>query len=176
MRFTPRVLTVASALVVGGTVAATPTTAFAHSHLRSTSPAAHASVAEPMTEVTLTFDEPVKQTFSTIVVTGPDNVSYSRGDVRVVDSTAHQPVYPLRSGGYTVTWRVVSADGHPVTGSFAFTVNLPASLEPTRSPAEPTPVASATPGPDGSWWWLTGAIAVVVASVLALVARRRRTR
>jgi hypothetical protein len=49
----------------------------------------------------------------------------------VVDDVVHQPVYPLRSGSYTVEWRVVSADTHPVQGRFEFTVALPPELEPT---------------------------------------------
>jgi copper transport protein len=39
-------------------------------------------------------------------------------DVRAIQA----PVVSLDEGGYRVTWRVVSVDGHPVSGSFVFTV------------------------------------------------------
>ena len=147
--------------------------ASAHSQLLATGPAADATVQEPAGEVTLTFNEPVKGSFSTVVVTGPDDLSYSRDAVRVVDSVVHQAVYPLRSGPYRVAWRVVSADGHPVSGEFRFTVALPAGAEPTEAP----PSAAAASGPAGGsrlGWWGVPVVALMVVAVAVLVIRRRR--
>jgi methionine-rich copper-binding protein CopC len=113
--------------------------AWAHSQLLATTPADRATVTAPISEVTLTFNEPVQQRFTVVVVNGPGGVSYSHGPVRVVDTTVHQPVKPLRSGSYTVRWRVVSADSHPVEGTFGFTVALPAQGEPSARPSVPGP-------------------------------------
>jgi methionine-rich copper-binding protein CopC len=115
-------------------VLATPPAAWAHSRLLATTPPAAATVTVPISEVALTFSEPVQQRFSVVVVDGPGGRSYSDGPVRVVDTTVHQPVYPLKSGSYTVRWRVVSADGHPVQGRFGFTVALPTHPEPSADP------------------------------------------
>jgi hypothetical protein len=127
--------------------------------------------------VTLTFNERVHQQLSVVVVSGPRGVSYSDGPVRVVDGVVHQAVYPLRSGSYTVEWRVVSADTHPVQGRFGFTVALPPELEPTAEPSSPAPsrlAAGAATGRSTPWWpWLLGA-ALVVGAGIVLVRRHRR--
>jgi methionine-rich copper-binding protein CopC len=160
------------------TVLVMPPAAWAHSQLRATMPAASATVTAPIGEVTLTFNEPVHQRFSIVVVEGPGGLSYNDGPVRVVDTTVHQPVYPLKLGSYTVQWRVVSADSHPVEGRFGFTVALPAQLEPPAGP--PSRNAShLTAGADdrsGSWWpWLLGLAVLTVGSVTAFrLVRRRR--
>jgi copper resistance protein C len=106
-----RALSVAVALTVAGIVLSVPAPAFAHSQLLSTKPAGGASLTDSASSVSLTFNEPVKQRFSTIVVNGPGGVAYSRGNVRVIDNTAYQDVYALRSGSYTVAWRVVPPTG-----------------------------------------------------------------
>jgi len=153
-------------------MAASPAPAWAHSRLLHTTPADGAAINEPTTQVVLTFNEMVKQRFTTVVVTGPDSVDYSQGPVRVVDTTVTQPVYPLRSGAYHVAWRAVSADGHPVQGEFRFTVALPPGTEPTATPPLPTLSASTH---DTPWWpWLAGAATVlVVAAFFRVLAKRR---
>jgi copper resistance protein C len=162
----------AAALVIGAVVGAAllvPAAAWAHSRLIATNPAASATVTAPLSEVTLTFNEHVHQQFSIVVVHGPGGVSYSNGHVQVIDNVVHQPVYLLKSGSYTVAWRVVSADGHPVEGKFGFTVALPAQLEPSAGPPSPSPsrLALSTEHRSVSWWpWLAGAGVVLVGGVV----------
>ncbi len=151
--------------------------AWAHSRLLQTAPVASATVTAPVPEVTLTFNEHVHQQFSIVVVSGPGGVSYSDGHVQVVDDVVHQKVYPLRSGSYTVEWRVVSADTHPVQGTFEFTVSLRPGLEPTAAPLSPVPSRLATPVAghrDVPWWsWLAGAAVIGTAGVVLVLMRRR---
>jgi copper transport protein len=79
--------------------------------------------------VTLRFSEPVEAEF------GPVRVFDSHGrEVQAGGSTARGATVsvPLRDGlgedGYTVTYRVISADSHPVSGGFVFVVgDAPAS-------------------------------------------------
>jgi copper resistance protein C len=172
-----RALSVAVSVALAGIVLSVPAPAFAHSQLVSTKPAGGATLTESASSVSLTFNEPVKQRFSTIVVNGPGAVSYSRGNVRVIDNTAYQDVYALRSGSYTVAWRVVSADGHPVSGEFAFTVSLPPQLEPTGSPPTNAPAAQQVADASGTglWWWLAvGGVFIAIILVTVALARRRR--
>jgi methionine-rich copper-binding protein CopC len=119
-------------------VAASP--AWAHARLLHSSPADNTTVTEPVTTVTLTFSEPVKQRSTTIVVSGSDGASYSDGAARVIDTDVTQAVRPLRAGPVRVTWRTVSADGDPIQGEFGFTV-VPTAA-PTSAAPSPTPPAT----------------------------------
>ena len=166
------------AIGVSGLVGlATTGPAWAHSRLQHTSPADGSTVTAPIGEVVLTFNERVHGNFTTVVVTGPSGVSYSREHVQVIDDDVHQPVYPLHSGAYAVAWRAISADGHPVEGQFHFTVALPAGQEPAvNPPASPSRAAAATASAGGGGWlWAGVAVAVVaIAGVIGLLSRRRR--
>jgi methionine-rich copper-binding protein CopC len=172
VRYTGRLAIVAATSVALGLVS---NPAWAHSRLLHTDPADGGTVRQSTTAVTLTFNEMVKQRFTTVVVQGPDGQSYSRGGVRVVDENVTQDVYPLPSGDFHVAWRVISADGHPVQGEFRFSVVLPRGAEPTEHPVRATPV----PGKrSGSWVWLLAGAVVVLVTVawVAVVGRRRRAR
>jgi methionine-rich copper-binding protein CopC len=162
----------AIAAVVACAVLATP--ASAHSQLLTTNPADGAALTAPISEVDLTFNERVQGTFTTVVVRGPGDVSYSDGHVQVIDDVVHQRVYPLRSGSYEVAWRAISADGHPVEGQFAFTIALSAGEEPTAGP--PHAASPATSGGGHTLAWVGGGIGglVVIGVVIALMTKQRR--
>ncbi|GAA2326085.1 copper resistance CopC family protein [Dactylosporangium salmoneum] len=160
--------------------------AFAHSTLLKTDPADGATVSAPPAAITLTFNENIKQQFSTIVVTGADGASYSDGAPHAVDKTLTQAVKPLPTGAVKVAWRTVSADGHPIEGRFAFTNAASAppaaagamtAAAPTEAPSSPQPTAVAEPAGDGGssgWLWaVAGGVAVVLLAAGALLWRRR---
>src|SRR5581483_629186 len=164
----------ATAILAATTVMFSGAAAWANSRLEHTNRADGAVLRTPLAEVTLTFNERVHGNFTTVVVTGPGNLSYSQGHVQVIDDVVHQKVYQLRSGAYTVAWRAISADGHPVQGRFAFIMSLPPGQEPTTGPPAATTTAGTRGGPH---WWLWGTAAVVVLAALAalvLLPRRRR--
>jgi MYXO-CTERM domain-containing protein len=120
--------------------------ASAHAALQSSDPKADTTVTQPLTQVTLTFNQAVKQQFSEVKVTGADGVVYGDGAARSVDANLIQAVKPLPAGAVTIVWRTVSADGHSIQGQFAFT-NAFAPPSPSPSPAaSPTPAAPSTPG------------------------------
>jgi methionine-rich copper-binding protein CopC len=182
----------AVAVLAAALAALIPEPAWAHASLLTTRPAAGATVTEPVPDVVLTFSESIQARFSVIAVDGPDGASYSKGSVTVAGATVRQDVYPLRSGSYRVAWRVVSVDGHPVSGEFRFTVNLPAQLEPSAGPSTAGPVASAAPaggapaggapagGASGSSWvsWLipAAALAGLIAAAVLWLRRTRQAR
>lgn len=168
-----RAAVLALAAVVATLAFATP--ASAHSQLLGTNPADGAAITTPIDEVNLTFNERVQGTFTTVIVNGPDSASYSDGHVQVIDDVVHQKVYPLRSGPYSVAWRAISADGHPVEGQFRFTVTLPPGEEPTAGP--PNPGAAAKTGGGHAYAWIGIGVAVLlVVGVITVVAMRPRRR
>lgn len=130
-------MTVAVATCAMAMVAVAPL-AWAHARLVGTSPKADAAVTSPVGEVTLTFDEPVQERFVTVSVADPDGRRVSVGKPDVSGEQVTQRVRQFRSTGrYLVGWRVVSADGHPLTGRFAFRVRSGAvvSASPSTSAA-----------------------------------------
>jgi len=133
--------TVLSAVAV--TLIATAVPASAHDVLRSTNPADGALVDRLPDRVVLTFDEPALAIGTEVVVTGPAG-PVSDGPPQLVDAEVRQPVRAGPAGRYTVLWRVTSADGHPVSGTFAFTTQQGSAASPTATPATTT-APSTTP-------------------------------
>lgn len=96
----------------------------AHSTLIGADPPDGAVLEQPPARVTLRFDEPLR-----IVRDGVEVFTASGRPVPVTASSRDAVVRvtlpaALPDGTYTVTWRVVSADGDPVTGSLRFSVRV----------------------------------------------------
>lgn len=192
-----RILSCLAALAAAALAVVVPVApAQAHTDLTRTSPAADSTTTKPVTAVRLTFSGLVKQAGATVVVTGPDQVSYSDAAPAAVDKTVTQKVRPLPLGAIRVAWRVVSADGHPIQGSFTF-INRAAPPSPSAAPsppagpgtvaptAAPSPVtASATSTPAVARagqqtsamgiWWAAGGGLLVLALLGGLLWWRRR--
>ncbi len=111
---------------------ALPGGALAHAQLRASAPAEDAAVASAPTEIVLTFNEPISPLGLRLI--GPD------GTTREVEGAAANETLtvPLRAalgnGTHLLSWRVVSADGHPVGGTLTFHIGgasaaPPASVE-----------------------------------------------
>jgi copper transport protein len=93
--------------------------AFAHASLVRAEPADGAMLAETPKALKLTFNEPVSVLVMRLI--GPSGEVVAPGAVaenNVVTITPPQ----LRRGSHVLSWRVVSADGHPVGGSFVFSI------------------------------------------------------
>lgn len=114
-------LALAALWSVAGVAAAPP--AAAHAELVSTDPAEGARLAEAPDRVVLTFTEGVSLGAGYARVLDASGRRVDAGDA-AVDGDA--VVVPLRAGlpddGYLVTYRVVSADSHPIAGAFSFAV------------------------------------------------------
>jgi methionine-rich copper-binding protein CopC len=160
------VLAGAALILLGGAVPA-----YAHNQLKSTSPADHQAMAAAPASVVLTFDEPAVALGTQVAVTGPTGV-VSQGAPRLVDNTVTQDLEPgAPAGSYTVAWRVTSADGHPVSGTFGFTASQPVTGQ-AATPA-PSPAPAAPQRMPGSLKLLIGAVAIIFAVTVARRARRR---
>lgn len=102
-------------------LAATATGALAHSKAEQTTPANEATIEE-VEAIEMRFDDPMRVT--AITLTGPD------GDVSIERETGMDAVTEFRAlppadlpnGAYTVDWRGLSSDGHPMQGTFSFTI------------------------------------------------------
>ncbi|WP_185746041.1 copper resistance CopC family protein [Oryzihumus leptocrescens] len=177
-----------TAALAGGTLALAPS-ASAHATLLKVSPADGATLTTAPRQVDLTFDEPVSSRFATVVITGPSGEDATAGPATVNGAhVAAALAGGLASGEYRVAFRVVSDDGHPVTGQSRFTLNLPAAGPSPRAPAPSasplaapsTAAAPASLAGDGSSWVtqhlpaLSGALLLVVVGAGALVWDRRR--
>ena len=144
----------------------------AHNILTSASPAKGAALDSGPSSVDLVFNEPVDSGFNEIVVLGPDHTSHWEAGLAVVQAEkVSVPLRPLGPAGvYTVTYHIVSEDGHPVSDSYPFTLTKPGAGTP--APQREAAVAGAPPA-DATvpgWVWAAGAAALLVGG--ALVARR----
>ncbi len=111
---------VALLLMVGATLALA-TAAGAHASLESTTPAEDEVLEAAPPEIALRFNEPVSAGDDAIRLFDPagELVPGITGTSR--DETLSATVPSLTTdGSYTVSWRVVSADGHPLAGAFLF--------------------------------------------------------
>ncbi|MDQ1512922.1 MAG: copper resistance protein [Microbacteriaceae bacterium] len=102
--------------------------ASAHDELESSSPTAGSTVTHALPQVSVTFEEAVLdygRGTTLLQVTGADGRHYETACAAGGDRTVSAPVRLGGAGRYTMTWRVVSADGHPVSDSISFTYQPP---------------------------------------------------
>lgn len=184
---------VAALLVAFGAALATASPAQAHDELIGSDPAADSSLDALPAQLTLTFSAEIAddEGASVVQVTDAAGTALADGSPVIRDNVLTQPLAGEASGAVTVLWKVVSSDGHPISGEFSFSVpDAPAptpSETPSESaapePAETTPAV--TDAPDmtedpvatafaSPLTWV--GIAAVAIAVIALIwaARRRR--
>ena len=145
------------AVLVTSVISAAP--ASAHAALVKITPDADAQLTTAPTEVVLEFDEPVSATFATVVVTTAAGVTVARGKPTVLGAKVTQALSPtMASGGYRIAFRVVSNDGHPVSGQSRFTLTSPSGTTPAMvggTPAAATVTPSRPPPRLARWRGLT---------------------
>lgn len=184
--------------IVLGALAGPAVPALAHNRVIGESPEADSTVTtQPDTVWLETSDALLDVDGATVMdVLGPDGRHYATACPTVEGAVASVPAELGPEGEYTVAWRVVSADGHPITGDFGFTWT-PADGEPVaegsaEAACSSTGGGSAGPGDAvsdpgegeadaaasgglGDLLWVAGAgLAVVVAGLAAFVLTRRR--
>jgi copper resistance protein C len=166
---------------------ATATPALAHDVLITTDPAKNASLDTGPSKITLTFNAPVQGgDINQIAVTGPNGTQWAEGTVDITSNVISASVRPLGPAGvYTVGYRIVSADGHPVEGEYTFTLTKAGTGTPaTAKAATGTGTSGEAATPAGSsggssgvpvWVWIVGAV-VLLAVGLTLALRMGRER
>ncbi|MER7457628.1 copper resistance protein CopC [Micromonospora sp. NPDC126480] len=128
-RWLARLTTAAGLLVVLVALLVAPAgPASAHAVLVSSSPASSAVVPDAPSEVVLTFSESVRKVPGKIRVIAPDGSRADRGEPSFEGSVVAIPVDPGGDRGtYLVSYRVISADSHPVSGAFTYSVGAPST-------------------------------------------------
>lgn len=179
-----------------------PGGASAHSALTSAVPGETSDTA--VSELALTFNEPIDEG-------GKLTVKNAAGEEQPAQAIAvkgrkltatFDP--PLQNGSYEVNWRIISADGHPLKGSYTMKVVAPeptptpsptssadvlaeASAQPSSSPSQAPPAAAATSEAaanqgesegGGSWdssiVLLVGAAAVLLVVIAGTALKQRK--
>jgi copper transport protein len=152
---------VAALAILVGVLALGTTAASAHATLESSSPADGQSVLTSPSEIRITFSEAVTTISGGLSVLDADGTTVDVGNSEVVGGrTLVAPISEtLSDGTYVATYRVLSADGHPVSGSLLFAVGAGALDR------------SAQPSSSGDRFWeIIGGISRFIMYLAALVA------
>ena len=180
--------------------------AAAHNVLIASDPAEGAVLQQPPTVISLTFDQPVQDFQPVVTVLGADGQRYESGTPSVDSTVVTQSVTTLGAPGpYSIAYRVVSADGHPVQGEVRFELaaapapassvasstaasastppSTPGSTSVASSPVPPATTTAAPVAPVGSssglsgWVWAAIAVAaaLVVTAIVVIVRRPRQS-
>ncbi len=169
--------------------------AWAHATLVDSSPHRGERLDILPAQIQLEFSEEM-MTPANVVVTGPDGSSVTSGSPVVEGSVVRQALVPGPNGAYTLAYRAVSRDGHPLTGEISFVVGdqttpptdaattLPSTgenndtngsvEEATDGAAVDSVAAAETPLSRDGWAALVGALLFAGAGALYLASRRVR--
>ena len=171
-------------LLAAGLVTAGP--AAAHDAAESSTPADGATVATAPGKVSITFNNTPLGLGSEVKVTDAAGTDWADGKVEIVDNVASQKLREgAPAGKYTVVWRVVSSDSHPIEGTFAFTATAAAAgagaaTQPVETAGTPQPGKTQATGTvaDSSEpfpWSIVvfAAVALGLLVALGVLARRR---
>lgn len=147
--------------------------ASAHAALTGTDPQDGSVVKEAPTQITLTFTESVGLLDDSFRVITPENRRVHTGKPAHVGDRANTASVSLPdgmgTGTFTVAWRVVSADSHPVSGAFTFSIGKPSAT------AAALPTASAEDTVAGNLYDITryvayGGLAVLIGAAVFVLA------
>ncbi|MDP9693213.1 UNVERIFIED_ORG: methionine-rich copper-binding protein CopC [Arthrobacter globiformis] len=187
MRFTRQLLSALLGALALVALLLTAGPASAHDAAESSSPADGATVATAPAKVSITFNNTPLGLGSQVKVTDAAGTDWADGKVEIVDNVATQNLREgAPAGKYSVVWRVVSSDSHPIEGTFSFTATAAAAAAagaaaaPVQTVGTPQPGATQATGtaPDSSepFPWsivIFAAVALGLLITLGVLARRR---
>ncbi|WP_052460760.1 copper resistance CopC family protein [Microbacterium gorillae] len=112
----------AATVVAAVAVFAVPTAAQAHDELTSSSPAPDTHLKTPPEQVELDFSADLLPTGLAVLVVDSAQTDHASGEPELNGNVVTVPVSDMADGSYEIRWRVVSSDGHPISGIVPFTV------------------------------------------------------
>jgi methionine-rich copper-binding protein CopC len=117
---------------------------FAHSHLEESTPKNGEIVTEALSVITLTFETAIEPT-SSFTLMDEKNASLPLSEVSISGNQLSANIEDdLTNGAYTIHWKIIGEDGHPLEGDIPFTINLPENAaSPEQTVTEP-PAADVT--------------------------------
>ncbi|WP_336715935.1 copper resistance CopC family protein [Arthrobacter sp. USHLN218] len=177
-----------AALLAAAVVLFPAAAAQAHDELAGHAPEQGETLDKMPDAVTLDFTGVPVALGSVVQVLDSSGTDWADGDVQILDKRVTQPVKDgAPAGGYTVNWRVVSSDSHPIEGTFGFTVGAGSTAGASTAPGAGTPQPLETgeantvkePGTEvagQSVPWsvvVMAGVLVVLAVVIGVMAKRR---
>jgi methionine-rich copper-binding protein CopC len=153
-----------------------------HDLLVDIQPASGAVLTEGSFEAILTFNNPLlvvegetNAELSTKLVGSDDWVSH---EISVMDSVLTAQINLSEAGDYDLRWKVVSSDGHPISGESTFTLELETSQpQETEAPIliAPAPIQESSEGGSMVGFYIGLAMVVlgVIFAPIGLMIRRR---
>lgn len=172
-------------LALFGGLLATAAPAAAHDELTGSAPAAGQVLEAAPESVELSFSNVPAAIGSEVRILAEDGTDWAEGDVGILNTKATQKLRAgAPAGEYTVQWRVVSSDAHPIEGTFGFTVAggstetgtaQPTAAEPPAGESTEDPVLNQSDGGGFAWQVVVPAVIVLVAvaTLISLLVRRR---
>lgn len=151
-----RIRLLAVAMVAGVSLLGIAAPASAHDQLTASTPEQGQLLETAPTNVSVTFNEDVLDIGNAIVVLDNTGTDWVTGPVSVDGATVSATLKPdMPVGVYTMNWRVVSADGHPVASTIVFGVGSSELVKDELAVAvaavgEPAADETAEPGNDSA--------------------------
>ena len=114
------VLTIACLLTFGNLT-------YAHTGIESSNPEDGSTITEELNKVTLTFETEIEET-SSFVLHNASGQTVAVDNITVENNTMTGTFdQPIENGDYEATWKIIGVDGHPIEGTFSFSVDAPES-------------------------------------------------
>lgn len=107
---------------LAGCVALSGGLALAHSENESTTPADGAILDAAPEVLAMTFDQPMRLTLVRLTDADGAEVEVTRTDDMAPVTEFEAAPAEMGPGDYTLEWRGLSSDGHPMDGSFSFQI------------------------------------------------------
>lgn len=185
---------ISAALPLATVVAfATAPSAAAHDSLASSNPAAGQELTKAPENLQLTFTADILKMGTQVAVTSPGGSTPKTLAAATSGKVVTAPFSAAGNGKYTVTWRVTSSDGHPISGEYTFTLKGQSNSTVPSTSAGPSalgnvsgpssspsvvkgPTTPTTDEPGDNMPWLVGGVTALALGLIAVgyfVARNR---
>jgi len=122
---TPFIRAALEAAIVALAITGGSVSALAHAKLLSVNPAPAAAERTAGTELRLSFSEAIELPFSKVTIVDASQKEIAQGELALDPADGKTVIVTLPdglpAGHYTLTWSVVSSDGHKAAGSQDYT-------------------------------------------------------